>query len=64
MQALHGHLSLFATVKTGLDNAADYVETAKELLDKAHELCRQLFQNAEILRSAIEESRNLLERVV
>jgi hypothetical protein len=35
---------------------------AKELLDKAQELCRQPFQNAEILRSAIEESIGLLRK--
>jgi hypothetical protein len=50
------------SVKTGLDKAADYVKTAKELLDKAQELCRQPFQNVEILRGAVEESRSLLRK--
>jgi len=50
------------SVKTDLDKAANYVKIAKELLDKAQELCKQLFQNAEILRSAIEESIGLLRK--
>jgi hypothetical protein len=50
------------SVKTDLDKAANYVKMAKELLDKAQELCRQPFQNAEILRSAVEESIRLLRK--
>lgn len=50
------------SVKTNLDTAANYVKMAKELLDKAQELCRQPFQNAEILRSAVEESISLLRK--
>ena len=48
------------SVKTGLDKAADHVKMAKELLDKAQELCRQPFQNVEILHNAVEESKGLL----
>lgn len=50
------------STKTGVDRAASYVKIAKELLDKAQELCRQPFQNAEILRSAVEESIGLLRK--
>jgi hypothetical protein len=50
------------SAKTGVDRAASYVKMAKELLDKAQELCRQPFQNAEILRSAVEESISLLRK--
>jgi hypothetical protein len=54
--------SSYHSAKAGVDRAASYVKMAKELLDKAQELCRQPFQNAEILRSAIEESISLLRK--
>jgi hypothetical protein len=50
------------SIKTGLDKAANYVKMAKELLDKAQELCKQPFKNTKILRDDVEESRSLLRK--
>jgi len=50
------------SVKTGLGKAANHAKIARELLDKAQELCRQPFQNSEILRSAVKESISLLRK--
>jgi len=40
--------------------SAEYVKTAKELLEQALQLCNEPFQNAEALRKAVEESIKLL----
>jgi hypothetical protein len=50
------------SVKADLNKATNYVKMAKELLDEAQKLCRQPFQNVEMLQSAVEESRSLLRK--
>ncbi|KAF2175098.1 NFX1-type zinc finger-containing protein 1 [Zopfia rhizophila CBS 207.26] len=44
------------------EKATEYVKEARELLEKALELCKQPFQNAEQLKKAAEESIKLLRR--
>lgn len=50
------------STKTNLDQASQYVNTAKELLLKARALCKQPFQNADVLRDAVEESIKMLRK--
>ena len=45
-----------------LEKAAIHLEMAKQLLEDAREVCKQLFQNAERLRNAVEESIRLMKR--
>ncbi|KAM5476967.1 hypothetical protein MauCBS54593_000238 [Microsporum audouinii] len=42
--------------KTNLDAAEGYIGTAKQMLEKAHEICQLRFHNAEGLRAIVEES--------
>ncbi|EEQ35140.1 Ab1-133 [Microsporum canis CBS 113480] len=42
--------------KTNLDAAEAYIGTAKQMLEKAHEICQLRFHNAEGLRAIVEES--------
>lgn len=44
------------------EKATEYVKEARELLEKALELCKQPFQNVEQLKKAAEESIKLLRR--
>ncbi|KAF1993893.1 NFX1-type zinc finger-containing protein 1 [Amniculicola lignicola CBS 123094] len=44
------------------EKATEYVQEARGLLEKALELCKQSFQNAEQLKKAVEESIKLLRR--
>ncbi|KAL8706506.1 MAG: hypothetical protein Q9201_000438 [Fulgogasparrea decipioides] len=46
---------------TNVDDASNVVTTAKELLRKAEELCKQPFENADGLQHAVEEALKLLE---
>ena len=48
--------------KSNVDQASQYVKTAKELLSKASALCKQPFQNADVLRNAVEESIKMLRK--
>ena len=41
---------------------SDYIKTAKELLEKAKEICAQPLENADSLRRAVEDSIKLLRR--
>lgn len=50
------------STKTDLDQASQYVKTAKELLLKARALCKQPFQNADVLRDGVEESIKMLRK--
>lgn len=50
------------STNTAVERASDYVKTAKQLLDRADELCAQPFENVESLRSAVEVSRKQLGR--
>lgn len=50
------------STKTDLDQASQYVKTAKELLLKARALCKQPFQNADALRDAVEELIKVLRK--
>lgn len=50
------------STKTDVDEASQYVTTAKELLSKASALCSQPFQNAAALRDAVEESKKMLQK--
>jgi hypothetical protein len=47
---------------SGKEKAAEYAQEARELLEKALELCKQPFQNSEQLKIAAEESLKLLRR--
>lgn len=50
------------STKTDVDQASQYVKTAKELLLKGIALCKQPFQNADVLRDAVEESIKMLRK--
>lgn len=50
------------STKTDVDQASQYVKTAKELLSKASALCKQPFQNADVLRDAVEGSMKMLQK--
>lgn len=50
------------STNTDVDQASQYVKTAKELLLRAIALCKQPFQNADILRDAVEESIKMLRK--
>jgi thioesterase domain-containing protein len=45
-----------STVNTDVTKKAEYVKTAQDLLEQARELCDQKFQDAELLREAIDAS--------
>lgn len=48
--------------KTNVDRESDYTKKAKELLDKAKKQCEQRIENADGLRSAVEDSIKLVRR--
>jgi hypothetical protein len=48
--------------KINLEKAAIHLEIAKQMLEDAREVCKQLFQNAESLRNAIEKSIRLMKK--
>ena len=48
------------TTKKSIQQASGYVETAKELLGNAEELCSQPFENADGLHRAVDEANKLL----
>lgn len=50
------------STKTDPDQASQYVKTARELLLKARALCKQLFENADVLRDTIEELIKVLRK--
>jgi hypothetical protein len=50
------------SAKTDLDKAVTYVEMAKQLLGNSREACKQPFQNAESLHTAVEESIRLMKK--
>ena len=45
-----------------LKKAATHLEVAKQLLENAHEVCKQPFKNSENLRNAVEESIRLMKK--
>jgi hypothetical protein len=45
---------------TDADVASTYLQNARDILDKAKELCKQPFQNVEALRSAVDECIRLM----
>ena len=56
------HESYCRSIKTEVDQASGYVKAAKELLEKAKQLCKQPFQDANSLRIAVDESLKLLRK--
>lgn len=61
-QIAHLYESYCHSTKTDLDQASQYVKTARELLLKARAVCKQPFENADVLRDAIEESIKMLRK--
>ena len=51
-----------SATNTDVGKRAEYVKTAQELLEQARELCDQKFQDAELLREAIDASIKRLEK--
>lgn len=53
--------SFGSATKTNIAKTSEYIKTARELLERARGLCDKKFQNAELLREAIEASIKRLE---
>ena len=59
-RVVHSYESYCHAAKKKTERASGYVETAKELLENAEELCSQPFENADGLRRAVDETNKLL----